>query len=200
MTVRVVVAIGFAALLAGLTVTLAQSAPRQAGSNNVIETDEVARLEPRGSHCQEDELIPKDAAKLQLRVGTNGRPAPAIRVTVRGGDGRQVTAGRLPAGAREGYVAIPVRQVGATTPGTRVCIHVGGARTVLYGQASRIRLDWLRPGNESWFALIPVVAHRFALGKASLFGSLWLVVIALVMVAAAAIAVRAVLREVTARP
>jgi hypothetical protein len=200
MTVRIVVAIGVAALVAGLAATLAQSAPREAGSNNAMTGAQAVGLTPHKSYCQDGETIPKDAGRLQVIVGTFGRPVPALHVSVHGPDGRLVTAGRLPAGSREGPVAIPVRLVETTTPGARVCFEADGTRTVLYGDVGRARLDWFRAGDESWFALTPVVAHRFALGKASLFGPGWLLVVALVMAAAAVLAVRVVLREVSERP
>lgn len=200
MKVGIVVAIGVAALLAGIAVTLAQSAPRQAGDNRVVKTVPVVQLGPRREHCQEGETVPKDAASLQLLVRTNGSPVRGLRVTVESQDGRPVTAGRLREVGDEGYVVIPIRRVRATMPGTTVCIGAGGRGTVLYGEGDIVRLEWLRRDRESWYALIPVVAHRFALGKASLFGSLWALVIALVMAVAAALAIRVMVREVADGP
>jgi hypothetical protein len=122
-------------------------------------------------------------------------------VTARGEDGRVLTEGRRPAGGPEGHVVIPLRRVEETTPGAEVCVAMnGGRRMVLYGQAPIVRLEWLRAGDESWYALIPTVAHRFALGKAAPFGSLWLVVASLLVLVAALVAVRLVLRETEARP
>ncbi len=59
-----------------------------------------------------------------------------------------------------------------------------------------MRFEWMRPGSESWFELLPTIAHRFALGRANLAGSLLLPFVALLLLAAWAVAVRLVLREV----
>jgi hypothetical protein len=196
MTARRVVVLGVAALLVALAVLLAQSDARQAGSNSVVEAAEATEVPDSGVKCQAGETVPADATRLRLLVGTYGRPVPDITVTAQLADGTLVTNGRLPRGEREGHVEIPMRRVERTTTGAEVCIHVDGAqRTVLYGEASAVRLDWLRSGNESWFALIPTLAHRFALGKASLFGSLWLLVVAAVVLVACALAIRLLLRE-----
>jgi hypothetical protein len=201
MTVGRVVALGVAALLVALAVTLAGSDERQAGANSIREVFPVAELPDGGVHCQGGETIPKDAGTVRVLIGTFGRPAPEITVIVRGGDGTPVTRGRRPAGGREGHVDIPLRRVERTAAGAQVCIEVDGVpRAVLYGEGASARLDWLRPGSESWYALIPTVAHRFALGKASLFGSLWLLVVAAVVLAACALAVRLLLRELGTGP
>jgi hypothetical protein len=72
----------------------------------------------------------------------------------------------------------------------------GGGRTVLYGAAGRVRLEWLRPGSESWLEVLPTVAHRFALGRWNPAGTLLLPALALLLVAAWIGAARLVLREV----
>jgi len=192
-----VLAAGLALLLVAVAVTLAQSAPRSAGSNSVPRLTAVTTLAGADRHCQAAETVPADTGALRLLIGTYGRPAPAIRVTVRRSGGRPVTSGALPDGGREGQVDIPVRHVESSKPGVRVCISVaGGGRTVLYGSSDRVHLEWLRPGAESWLALLPTVTHRFALGKWNPLGSLLLPALALLLVAAWVASARLVLREV----
>jgi hypothetical protein len=107
-----------------------------------------------------------------------------------------VTRGRRPAGGPEGRVEVPVRPVGDTTGPAEVCLVVGGGgRTVLYGSAGRVRLEWMRAGSESWLELLPVIAHRFGLAKANPLGSLLLPFAALLLVVAWVAAARLVLRE-----
>ena len=78
----------------------------------------------------------------------------------------------------------------------RVCVRLRAAgATVLYGAQGRVRFEWIRPGSESWFALLPTIAHRFGLGRATVAGSLLLPLAALVLLAAWAAAVRLLLRE-----
>jgi hypothetical protein len=198
MAVRLVLAAGLVLLLTALGVTLAQSAPRAAGSNHVPEIEEAVKLKRKGGrHCQDGETIPGNAAALRLLIGTYGRPVPEMSVSARRPGGERVTAGERSAGGREGRVDIPVERVENSASGVRVCVRVGGpGRSVLYGAGGRVRLEWMRPGSESWFALAPTVAHRFGLGRASVAGSLLLPFAALLLLAAWAAAVRLVLREV----
>ena len=185
MGVRAVLVAGFVLLVVALAVTLAGSAPREAGSNHVAESEQVALLRGNAQHCQDGELIPKDASALRLLVGAYGRPVPGLRVTARTADGTLVTAGGLPAGRREGHVDLPVRTTSQARAGTRVCIDVAGSgRTVLYGAGGALSLRWLRGGSESWLELLPTVAHRFGLAKWNPVGSALLAFAALLVLAA----------------
>jgi hypothetical protein len=196
-SVRAVVAAGFALLLVALAVTLLHSAPRSAGSNFVDEHEEVTKLRGPDRLCQAGETLPADTAALRLLIGTYGRPAPALRVVARGRGGRIVTSGERRAGGPDGHVDIPIRQVDRLTPGLRVCVFAGaGGRTVLYGSAGQVRFEWLRPGSESWLELFPTIAHRFGLGRWNPLDSLLLPAVALLLLAAWAATARLVLREV----
>jgi hypothetical protein len=196
-SVRAVVAAGFALLLVALAVTLLHSAPRSAGSNFVDEHEEVTKLRGPDRLCQAGETLPADTAALRLLIGTYGRPAPALRVVARGRGGRIVTSGERRAGGPDGHVDIPIRQVDRLTPGLRVCVFAGaGGRTVLYRSAGQVRFEWLRPGSESWLELFPTIAHRFGLGRWNPLGSLLLPAVALLLLAAWAATARLVLREV----
>jgi hypothetical protein len=193
--VRAVLAAGLATVIIALALVLTQSGYRQAGSNHVPESEESVKLRGGGVHCEEGQIVPKDAAALRLLVGTYGRPVPAIEVTARA-NGRTVTRGALPAGQAEGPVRVALRDVPRTTGGTRVCVRVGkSGRTVLYGLAGHVRLEWLRPGRESWLGVLGPVAHRFGLAKANPFGDFLLVFAALILAAAWALTARLVLRE-----
>jgi hypothetical protein len=192
-----VLAAGFALLLVALAVTFLQSAPRSAGSNLVPEAEEVVQLRGADRRCQDGETVPADTGALRLLIGTYGAPAPALRVVIRRPGGRTLTAGALPAGGPEGHVDIPLREVERMQQGMRVCVFVEGpGRTVLYGSAEQVHLEYLRPGSESWLELLPTVAHRFALGKWNPLGTLLLPALALLLVAAWAGTARLVLREV----
>jgi hypothetical protein len=197
MSVRAVVATGVAVLVVCVAVVLAQSDARQAGTNSIVEVGRVAELRSGERHCQPGETVPRDAARLRLLVGTFGQPVPEISVAARDGEGRVITRGRWPAGrGREGHIVIPLQRVERTAPGLEVCVATrGGERLVLYGQAPNIRLEWLRPGSESWYALVPAIAHRFSLGKASLFGPFWLAIALLLVVGAGLAAIWVFLRE-----
>jgi hypothetical protein len=198
MAVRAVLAAGFVTLLAALFVTLSHAAPRQAGSNYVPEAGEVVKRRGDWRHCQGGEIVPKDAAKLRLLVGTYGRPTPELRVTARRSGGDVVTIGKLPAGGREGHVHIPVREASETQGDLQVCVSVSGqGRTVLYGAGGRLRLDWFRDGSESWFDILPTIAHRFGLARANPIGPLLLPMAALLLLTGWVATARLVLRELS---
>lgn len=195
----IALAAGCVVLLLALGLALAEAAPRQAGSNYVPEFGPVKEFTGSDRHCQEEGLVPADAAALRLRVGTYGRPTPRIRATMSTLDGRRVSAGTLPGGRPEGIVVVPLRPSTKDSSGGIVaCIETGpGGRTVFYGAGGRIRLEWLRAGEESWFALLPTVAHRFGLGKGIAIGSWLLVLAGVVLVGACATALMCAARELT---
>ncbi len=163
--------------------------PRLAGSNNVSESQFVADIPGGGTLCQKGELVPHDAAKLQLAVGTYDLPRPQLSVNVESPEGL-VSRGTLSGGSRQGSIRIPITGPRTELTGARVCVRNDGKRRVsLAGepvrpvsvaagkpQRGRIRLAWYRSGEESWLELAPVVVRRFGLGKAPWLGSwtLWL--------------------------
>ena len=56
----------------------------------------------------------------------------------------------------------------------------------------------MRPGRESWYELLPTIAHRFSIAKAGFLRDWeWLAALALVL-ATAFLAIRTVLRSVEA--
>jgi len=196
MRVKVVLGAGLA-LVAGLVlVLLLGDAQRRAGGNYVPEFGPVTELRGADRRCERNQLVPGDSGALSLLVGTYERPTPEIEVTISDSDGRPVSSGRLPAGQAEGRVVIPVERVEDTTAGLDVCIATGpGGRTVLYGRGRDVRLVWMRPGSESYLALLPTVAHRFGLGKLNPFGAWLMALAALVLAAAWLAALRLVLRQ-----
>jgi 4-amino-4-deoxy-L-arabinose transferase-like glycosyltransferase len=199
-SVRAVLAGGFAVLVVALAVTLLQSAPRSAGSNLVPEQEEVAKLRAPARHCQDGEILPADTGALRFLIGTYGEPAPPIGVRVTRPNGTLLTSGRLPGGGPEGHVDIPMREVDSMQGNLRVCLSIGGGdRVVLYGAAGRVRFEWMRPDSESWLGLFPTIAHRFSLGRWNPLGTLLLPVLALLLVATWVAAALLVLRT-PARP
>jgi hypothetical protein len=143
-------------------------------------------------------VVPADTGAVRLLVGTYGRQVPGLRVAVRSG-ARTVSTGTF-AGGPEGHVSVPIEHVAERLEGATVCVGVvapAGTRTVLYGSGDQLRLEWLRPGSESWFGVLGTVAHRFGLGR-GFFGGAWVLGLALLLLAAAwAVAVRLTLRELS---
>ncbi len=57
-----------------------------------------------------------------------------------------------------------------------------------------MRIDYLRPGSESWLDMIGVLSHRFSLGRSSLTRWWASVAVLVLMLLAAAMTARIVLR------
>jgi hypothetical protein len=199
--VRAVLAAGLLAIVIAAVVVLAQSEPRQAGTNLTADAGFAITLGPRQKLCEPEELLPGDTGALRLNASTGGLPGPRLGVDISSPSG-PVSSGVLPAGWRSGEVLIPLSRVPQTLPSTTVCVSNLGSRPVAFGGSvpdsgfmidvagkplsGRLRIEYMRPGSESWFALAPTLVHRFSLAKADLVRHWeWAVVIVLMLFAVA---------------
>lgn len=199
---RLVLGVAVLAVLAALVLDMSGSAPRGTGSDHISPVVFAATVAGGQSVCQPIAPLPLDAARVQVLIGTYGRPVPALELSFAGASG-EVASGSLAAGAREGTVTIPIRRVagrtGAAAEAGSFCLHVGGHSNVVLGgeggpigasselvggkaQPGRVSLIYERAGSESWWELLPSLDHRFGLGKASLFGDWTLPALALLLV------------------
>ena len=198
MRVAAAVAAGTLLLLAALAVVFTDSKPRQSGSNHVLESGPVEKIAGDGVRCQRDAPLPADTDRVRILLGTNGRPTPRVEVTATS-DGRRVLAGSLPAGGNQGHVVVPLTPVNRVARTARVCVRIRGTgQTVLFGSHGLMRLEWLRPGSETWLDRLPTVTRRFGYGKANAFGSWLLPIAGLVLLLAWLLAGRLLLRELRA--
>ncbi|HEX8052469.1 MAG TPA: hypothetical protein VF517_05710 [Thermoleophilaceae bacterium] len=191
----VVFAAGVAAIASGVVAVMDDRAPRQAGNNGIkpVAFDVVAA--DRRPACQTGELVPKDAASLEMTIGTFGAPGAPLEATFTK-DGRTVTSGRLARGWHEGVVRVPLRPVARTTGGVTVCIRSASrGRIALAGHEGRFRLAYFRAGRESWFDLAGTVTHRFGLGKAAWEGSWTIVLAAFLLLTGLGLALWTMLRQ-----
>lgn len=169
-----------ALLVAGLIVVL-QRAPRRAGTN-MTPLSSVAIALPAGQElCEPAELVPADTAGLRVLVRSSGPTGP-LRARVLG-PGGVVARGTLAAGWRPEQVTVPISRVGTATSGI-VCLQNGGSSQLLFGgalpdppytyvvagqeQSGRLRIDYMRPGRESWLGLLTPLTYRFSLGRSPL--------------------------------
>ena len=210
---RVALAVAVLVVFAVLIVSLSGRASRTAGSDHYAPLMYTA---PVGSHtvvCQPLFGLPSDAAKIQMRVGGEGKPLPAINVQFLDAGHAVLAEGRLPAGQREGFVEMPLDRSGAGGTATEACVHVevasGGVALAgegvppsalsarVNGQvvAARISLVYFRAGRESWWDLLPTLDERLGLGKASIFGSWLLPFSAVALFAVWAAAIRLLAKE-----
>lgn len=181
--------------LAGVAVALAASAPRLAGTNDLRLFHGISV--PAGATvCQGPELVPADSARVRLLVGGTEGSGAAVALSVRDG-GRTVARGGVPGGYGDGALVVGIGDVPNAMLADRVCIeNRGRAPLSIQGETfppeqaaridgsrgdGRVRLEWLRAGNESWLELAPAVLDRFGLGKAGWLGS-WTLFLAAALV------------------
>ncbi len=207
--------LGVALLLAAgaLALDMSGRAPRIAGTDHISPAAFSATLPHGGTLCQPAMVLPDDAQRMEVLVGTYGAPVPAISADFVAADGATVAAGRLARGAREGYVQIPFAYPhGATAEGS-LCLHVAGHGKVVLGgepsagavaelvdskrQPGRIDVVYLRPGRESWWQLLGTLDQRLGLGKAPIFGDWTLPVMALLLLGVWVATARLLVREIT---
>jgi hypothetical protein len=212
--VRVIVAVGLLAVVAGFVLDMSGRAPRTAGSDHTAIPVFAAKVPAGGVVCQPYAYLPADAARVQLLIGTYGHPVPALQLAFLNGAGTQVASAGVAAGAQEGPLTIPVHVARRLEGETSLCLHVGhGTKVAVAGEVDpvratreqvngkgrpgRIGLVYLRRGEETWWQLLPTIASRFGLGKASFFGDWTLAAVALLLLAVFGASVRLILRELT---
>jgi hypothetical protein len=213
--VRVVLAVALVLVAGALILDMSGRAPRIAGTDHTNPVGFLASIPSHGSVCQAGMVLPSDTGSIEVLIGTYGPPAPQMTATFEGAGNRLVATGRLAAGAKQGYVRIPLRYAHGAAVGGILCIHLGAAvhELVLAGdqfapgpesehvdgkpQDGRIDVVYLRPGRESWWQLLGVLDERFGLGKASFFGNWTLPVAVLLLLGVWVAAVRLLVRELT---
>jgi hypothetical protein len=206
---RGVIVLGVLLVIGTLVLDMSGSAARLAGSDGV-RTEVFAVVVPGGGTvCQTVGRLPSDTGAAKLLVGTYYRPLPPLALRFVDKSGAAVALGEIRGGGRQGYITVPLRQLGPLSTVSRACLHVGGqfqvalggtpvaahtAAAVLNGKPvpGLVSIYYLRHGTASWWQFLPVLDLRFALGKASFFGSwtlpfvavlvllLWIAAIALV--------------------
>jgi hypothetical protein len=206
--IRAALAGGLAIVLVAAAIVLSDREPRMAGSNLVPELGFLPELAPGQRLCQAQELVPRDADSVRILVGTFGGPGGGLDVTL-DTRGRRLTQGSLPPGHGQGHLTVPIRPLSRTTGDATLCIANRGDSKVALGGSDRVspfarvggaelpgraRVEYMRPGRESWWSLAGEVVHRFGYGKAGLLGSWTLFAALLLMLVAGAAAAVALLR------
>jgi len=203
-----VVVTGLVALLAGILVDASGSAHRQSGSNLVMDRGFVAVLPPGEGVCQFG-FVPADTAGVRVHAVASG---PVSLSTEVDDQARVVATGTVNA-APSGTALIPLRQaVRRPLPATaRVCIVNHGQSKVSLGgmptpaarptrvgttpQRGVVRIEFTRPGQESWWQLLPTLVHRFGVAKSHWLGGWSLFLAALLTLVGSVIVVRTLLSE-----
>ncbi|HEX4467879.1 MAG TPA: hypothetical protein VH025_11890 [Solirubrobacteraceae bacterium] len=197
--------------MAVVIAVLAQTEQRRSGADMTPFGAFVAVLKPGERACQGAELLPADTSDVRMTFGTYGHPGVPMSVVFRAPGGRELTSGTLRPPWREGLVAIPVTHVAHATENASVCVrNEGGSPVAIAGAVpdpgftmkvgsktidGRLRYEYLRPGRESWFSLLPTVVHRSTLAKSGLIRHWAWAGALLLMLAAVALGSRTIVRE-----
>jgi hypothetical protein len=184
-------AIGLVFLAVAVGVTLAQSPAVLAGSNSVQAAVEFGTIHGHFAGCQGNEVLPRQTTAIRLSLDSVLGP----RVEVRALAGKRLlTYGERGAGWTAADVTIPVRPVAHTTRGARICFaflakdesvgltgeRVGGAGGTGAG-SGLLKIEYLKPGERSWWSLASSVAAHMAFGHA--WPGTWIVAFLLAIMA-----------------
>ena len=199
--VVITLAIGLVVLLTALVVTLSHAAVRRTGSNYIRAVQSLGVTSGGGTFCQPDELAPEDTGAVRLSLNTGRGHGATVAVALHRA-GELVARGRAPAGWQGDTVTVPLRPVLTHDVHGRLCVTLGkGAPMQLLGQQAerrvaarsggsslrgRLRVVYLRPHPESWWAFAPTVVDRMGLGHA-LHGSIVAILAFLLVLAAGAL-------------
>jgi hypothetical protein len=206
--VRVTLGVGIVLLLAVGAVTLTHSPPRVVQVNTkqrVLGGTIIGDAEV----CQANEVLPADVSALRLGIGAYFGP----RVKVRALSGSLVlTEGAVGPTWTGTSVTIPVNPLSHATSGVKLCMHVGpnselvffkgaparASESASYGEGAllggRVAVEYLAPGDGSWWSRILEVARHMGIGHA-LSGTWVVLLIAALVSAVGVLAVGVVWRE-----
>ena len=198
MRVRIALALALVAIATGLVIDMSGAAPRLAGSDHV-HWPAAQQLTPTlpggGTLCAPvGTVLPADAARLVVTIGSYGRRLPRLVVLFTPTGGRSRIVGGLPAGGSEGEaVSIPLDRHHGPSASGAVCLRAGGREPLaFYGWSQNppttingtpangaVSMLFYRAGSESWWQLLGALDLRFGLGKWGFFSDWTLPAIAL---------------------
>ncbi len=212
MRVRVVLGVACAVVLGALALDMSGSAPRIADTDHLNPVGFFSSMLGGQELCQPQMLMPSDAQRVQLLLGTYGPPVPALAVRFVGTNGWVVSSGRISAGSPQGTVTVPIAYPHGHTVSGSLCVRAGGTRKLVIAgdivapgpaadkvqgtiEGGRMAVTYLRPGRESWWQLLPTLSERLGFGKAPFFGTWTLPVAALLLVGVWIGVLRLLMRE-----
>jgi len=206
--VRTLLPAGLALIALAIALTLSRSPPVLAGTNSVAPSKAVVKTRGDSILCQADEDVP--AGTIAVRLWVHANVSPAVTALVRAGS-RTLAKGRAPSGRLTATIAVPIARLARAAPDAEVCFEFGPAveTILLIGESSapahsgaapyRVRVEYLRPGRTSWWAMAGAIARRLGLGRAPSGSWVWLLPI-LLMACAVALTVRLLARQLGGAP
>jgi hypothetical protein len=131
---RVVLIGGVALILAGLVYVLSQSAYEQTGSDAVKPETFVVVLPGGATVCQGPGLVTAKTGRVDLVIGSYGRPGPPLALELRQPRAGVVATGGLAPGWKEGAVNIPLKRPLNADAAPQLCLrNAGRSRVALAG-------------------------------------------------------------------
>lgn len=176
---KIALATGLVVGVAATGVTLSQSPDVVAGVSTATQRY-IGGTTRATSVCQAGELLPRDVSAIRLRVFAFLGPRVTVRVR---SHGHVIAGGERGSGWTGGVVTVPVKPLPKPTSGATLCFTLfvngdehdefgGNPQTgalaarapdhVLHG---RVRVEYMCPGESSWWSLARAVARRMNLGR-----------------------------------
>lgn len=204
---------GLALTAIALGIALSASPSRVAGTNAVALDAQIGLAGGRAiTACQADESLPRSTSAIRLSLEATVGPSVAVGVL---SGGRVLTQGARGSGWTGASVTVPVRALDRAVSQVTVCVALGRSRipvTVLgartsravairsvggHAMAGRVRIEYLRAGDRSWWSQAIPVARRMGLGRAP--AGTWVSLLALALMSMVVLLVsRLVIREARA--
>ncbi len=196
-----VVALGLVAI--AVCVVLSTSPPLVTRSKApLLDARALGSLGSGAEVCQGGEVVPRGTTAI--RVWLEAVIGPPLTLVARSGS-RVLTSGLRDAGWSTGSVTIPVSPVSRASSDVTICVRIGHAREAVEVRgvesrpqnaayepghepsAGRVIVEYLRPGQDTWWSLARSVARRMGLAHAPSGVAVALLALALVAAMAATI-------------
>jgi 4-amino-4-deoxy-L-arabinose transferase-like glycosyltransferase len=193
---RVALVAGLVLLVLAIGVTLSGSPMVVVHTNSITDGPSIAEAATDAGACQGGEVLPGGVSMIRLTL--RSITGPRVSLTALSGT-HVLTSGVVGSGWIGGSVAIPVKPVARTTSPVQICFRLGPTKEVVgimgaptspavaarsrEGKAlpGRIRIEYLRADERSWWSVALVVARRIGLGRAA-SGS-WIVLLLIALMA-----------------
>lgn len=181
MHVRVALLAGVALIAAALAWTLSRTPAVVARSSFAYTHKAIAATTTPAGACQQSETMPRGTSAV--RLGLVAVVGPRITVKVRTSS-HVVATGTRAAGWEGGSVTVPIHPAARRTTAVTVCfaltalngpvqmlgIHTHHSRAIGTGGQrlpGRLHLEYLQPGQASWWSMALATARRLGLGRAA---------------------------------
>ena len=199
MRINTVLATGLALIAVAVFLALLHSPATVAATNGVSPTKIVAAANAHSdaTACQYRETLPRGTSAIRLAL--DATTGPPVSVEVYAGS-HIVTRGTVGSGWYGSTVTVPVKPVDQTYAPVKLCFGLSElsgnvflfgsyagphAGTVAGGKVlrKRMRVEYLRPLNRSWWSLAAAVIRHMGLGRAA--SGTWIVLLITALMAGA---------------